>query len=68
MSGQLSFVVTTPATEITLDGQRHGEFAVSITNTAGRPLRARLQLVPTPPAESTWFGVATRRRCTAAIR
>jgi len=58
MSSQLSFVVTTPATEITLDGRRHGEFAVSITNTAGRPLRARLQLVPAPPAEPGWFGVA----------
>jgi hypothetical protein len=52
-----SFAVTTPAAVLPLGADRHAELAVSVTNVAGRPSRARLRLVATEPAKSEWFAV-----------
>ncbi len=62
-AGPEPFVVTTPTTTLTLDEQRRGQITVSITNVAGRPLRARLRIDPDPPAAAPWFAVtATAER------
>jgi hypothetical protein len=52
-----SFVVTTPTTEVSLDATRKGKIPVTVSNISGRPLRVRLNLVPTAPMEAAWLSV-----------
>jgi hypothetical protein len=53
-----SFVVTTPTNELTLDAAtRKGTIPVTVSNISGRPLRVRLNLVPTAPMEASWLSV-----------
>ncbi len=52
------FAVTTPASTVPLSVERRGELAVSVTNVTGRPIRARLHVVPVEPAKAEWFAVA----------
>jgi serine/threonine-protein kinase len=53
-----AFAVTTPATTVPLGSDRRADLAVTVTNVTGRPLRARLRLVPTAPAAADWFAIA----------
>jgi hypothetical protein len=52
------FFLTTPTTTITVGTNRHADFAVTVTNVTGRPVRARLRLVPNAPAVVEWFSIA----------
>ncbi|MDQ3896445.1 MAG: hypothetical protein M3326_04180 [Actinomycetota bacterium] len=53
-----SFVVTTATNEVAVDRKtRTGTIPVTVSNISGRPVRIRLNLVPTPPAEAAWLGV-----------
>jgi hypothetical protein len=51
------FAVTVPSAELIVDAARKGSTTVTITNTAGRPMRARLDVMPAPPAQPGWFTV-----------
>ena len=53
-----SFVVTTATNEVSIDpATRRGTIPVTVSNISGRPVRVRLNLVPTPPAEAAWLSV-----------
>jgi len=53
-----SFVVTTPTNTVTPDAAtRKGTVPVTVSNISGRPLRVRLNLVPTPPMEAGWLSI-----------
>ncbi len=51
------FTITTPAAAVALDQNRAGEASFTVTNVSGRPIRARLRVVPQEGAPTSWFSV-----------
>ena len=49
------FAITAATNSVTLDNKREGEVAFTVSNSSGRPLRARAQVVAEGDASSDWF-------------
>lgn len=52
-----SFVVTTPNPMLVLGPQRTGQFVLTLTNVAGRQLRAQVTITPMPPVDPSWITI-----------
>ncbi|MEO8286257.1 MAG: hypothetical protein ABI670_07445 [Chloroflexota bacterium] len=52
-----TLAITAATSNVLLDAQRRGEASFTVSNASGRPLRARVSVVPAPPAEAAWFAV-----------
>jgi hypothetical protein len=51
------FSITTPAASVTLGDNRVGDVSFTVVDTAERPLRGRLRVMPLPPSPADWFTI-----------
>jgi hypothetical protein len=57
-----AFAITTPSTDLRLDGNRKAETAYTVTNTSHRNLRVRGSVVVEAAASESWFTVIDPKR------
>ena len=56
------FVIQAPTNSLQLDAKRQAEFAYTVFNASGRPLRAQAIIRTTPPGGEGWFNLAPAER------
>lgn len=63
-----AYTITTTTTAAMLDAERRGLVQFTVANQNGRPVKARMTVMPFPPAPEEWFWIEPEGNATDRVR